>query len=287
MQTNLFDSDRPMTMLGVAGRLTHRTTQPGGEGGTEWTRQRWISEARPIRGYGDGAFIRAELRFDDDCKNGHNTFAITGTVTTARREARGFDILAGGCVHDDIAANFPELAPLVRWHLTSSDGPMHYIANTLYHAGDADHNGLRAGERRQIINGRTKEPCFELVAVNAAPALISSTPTGDAYRGTETAPLFILNNRMDGAIALMPPPPKLEWRPLYRIGEGKARDLGAARSSAVWPEATDEQLSQPRDVLKAALEARHAALCEAFRADMERAGFIWEPRLYREPVTQA
>jgi hypothetical protein len=31
-----------------------------------------------------------------------------------------------------IAAVWPEFAHLLKWHLTSTDGPMHYIANTLY-----------------------------------------------------------------------------------------------------------------------------------------------------------
>lgn len=38
-------------------------------------------------------------------------------------------------IHDDIAKHFPELAPLLRWHLCSTDSPMHYVANALYWAG--------------------------------------------------------------------------------------------------------------------------------------------------------
>lgn len=92
--------------------------------------QKWISEARRVKGYGEPAFLRVEIRHDDQCKNGHNSFAITGDI----RGAQGRDI-AGGCLHDDIARVFPELAHLIKWHLSSTDGPMHYVANTLYWLG--------------------------------------------------------------------------------------------------------------------------------------------------------
>lgn len=93
--------------------------------------QKWISEARPISGYGKGAMLRVEIRHDDSCGNGHNSFAITAEVF--KPEAR--DIEAGGCLHDEIARVFPELAGLVKWHLCSTDEPMHYLANTLYWLG--------------------------------------------------------------------------------------------------------------------------------------------------------
>lgn len=76
--------------------------------------------------------IRAEYRFDDDCRNGHNTFTITGTID--RRSGSLWCDDSGGCLHDEIRKHFPELAPYIKWHLVSTDGPMHYIANTVYHA---------------------------------------------------------------------------------------------------------------------------------------------------------
>ena len=80
------------------------------------------------RYYGPRALIKANVRYDDDCGNGHNTFAITGEIYIPGRR----DCEACGCLHDYIARVFPELAPFIKWHLTSSDGPMHYIENTLY-----------------------------------------------------------------------------------------------------------------------------------------------------------
>lgn len=88
--------------------------------------------------------IVAELRFDDGCKNGHASFAITGEIRDTRyRGDRA--IVTCGCIHDEIAKHFPELAHLIPWHLTSTDGPMHYIANTVYLAPRcAEPGALRA-----------------------------------------------------------------------------------------------------------------------------------------------
>ena len=69
--------------------------------------------------------LTVEMRFDDQCKNGHSSFSITGTIRDDRvRHDDGF--VAGGCIHEEIEKAFPEFAPLIKWHLTSTDGPMHY-----------------------------------------------------------------------------------------------------------------------------------------------------------------
>lgn len=273
-----FDSDKAMTVCGVSGRLTHRTTKPGQAAGL-WFHQRWISEPRPLPNpHEEGAMIRAELRFDDDPSNGRNTFAITGNIFKWSRNG-GTINLGGDCVHDEIAAAFPELAHLIPWHLTSTDGPMHYVANAVHFAGDRDQDGLRAGEERPLINGRTKRPMWELVAVTGGPrgvgVAISTTPTGLKYQGAETVPLFTLEKSWDGEEP--PATPVLEWRRMMRRGEGKARELDSARRAAVWPEATDDELSVEPAALTAALAARLPALIERFRADMAAAGFYWSP----------
>ncbi|MBB5985994.1 hypothetical protein [Sphingobium lignivorans] len=270
-----FSDETRHAINGIDGRLYARHVRP--DAPHLFSAQKWISEGRrgrEARIYGPNARLHAVIRFDDSCKNGHQSFAITAEISGA---ARRIDDGSIGCHHEAIAETFPELAHLIKWHLCSTDGPMHYISNTIYHAGDRDHNGLRAGERRQIINGRTKQPCWTLEAVNAEGVRISSTPTGDMYRGAETVPLFILEKGFDGQQEDLPPAPVLKWVPLYREGEGKARDLDAARQSAAWPDATDEELSAEPDELKAALEARLPALIEAFRADMSAAGLLWSP----------
>lgn len=41
----------------------------------------------------------------------------------------------GGADHETIARLFPEFRPYLRWHLVSTAGPMHYLANAAYWAG--------------------------------------------------------------------------------------------------------------------------------------------------------
>ena len=209
--------------------------------------------------------ITVNIRFDDSCRNGHESFAITGDID--EKTARGtWREHSGGCIHEEIARHFPELARLIPWHLTSTDGPMHYLANTLYLAGDRDSNGLLKGEKRQIKNGRTGLPCWKLTAINEAGEEVESWNLPKEYDG-ETPPESKFT---------------MEWRPWCRTGEGKARELDAARRAANWPEATDEELSAPRADLEAALLKRAPALLEAFRADIEAAGLIWPVAITEE-----
>lgn len=142
-----------------------------------WSSRRLLADSRSVR---------VTLRFDDSCRNGHQTFSITGE----ERRADGRDG-SSGCIHELLAEAFPELAHLIKWHGVTTDGPLHYVKNVVCHAGD--------------------------------------------------------------------------------------RDLAAARSVAVWPEATDEELCAEPAVLREALERRLPALLAAFRADVEACGLLWEP----------
>ncbi len=96
--------------------------------------------------------IRARVRYDDKCNNGRNTFSITGEID--RLEGKRWREDSGGCIHGEIAKHFPELAPFVKWHLCSSDGPLHYVANTVYLAGDRE---LDAARRAAIWPDATDE----------------------------------------------------------------------------------------------------------------------------------
>ena len=95
---------------------------------------------KQITYYGEPSIMTVEVRYDDECGNGHNTFAITADIRPVDRH-RGWE--AGGVLHDEVTKHFPELAPFIKWHNCSSDGPMYYIANTVYHAGDRDCHGLQ------------------------------------------------------------------------------------------------------------------------------------------------
>ncbi len=78
--------------------------------------------------------ITAEVRYDDQCGNGHNSFSITAEIY-CRGALGSWQEGSFGCCHDEVAKHFPELVPFIKWHLTSSDGPMHYVENTLYWLG--------------------------------------------------------------------------------------------------------------------------------------------------------
>lgn len=77
--------------------------------------------------------MQVTIRHDDRCGNGHNSFSITASICAGfaytENKAHSF-----GCLHNEIAKHFPELEQYIKWHLCSTDGPMHYIANTTYHA---------------------------------------------------------------------------------------------------------------------------------------------------------
>lgn len=302
-----FDSDRAMSVLGVPGRLTHRTVKPDQAAGL-WFKQRWISEGRPAGDdYPTGSTIKAEIRFDDELGNGHNGFAITATVWNPRR--RG-DCEACGCLHDDIAAVFPELAGLIKWHLSSTDGPMHYVANTVYHASNRDHSGRAAGEACAFENlirfgdspvthkvtaklglfirermqatgdgAYRLDPiggAFQVVAFNhEKPETFSPNYSLVGFGGRwHEAPFKDKATAEEWAQALNTCRVQFEVR-ATQFSEGKTRNLEAARSCAVWPDAADEQLTAPRAELEAALLARLPALLDAMRQDITAAGFFW------------
>lgn len=59
-------------------------------------------------------------------------FFITGSIDE-RVGLKGWSEDSGGCIHDEIAKHFPELKPLIQFHLWGQDGiPMHYVENAVY-----------------------------------------------------------------------------------------------------------------------------------------------------------
>lgn len=254
---------------------------------------------RPVEGYGKGAAIWAHVRFDDECGNGHNTFAITGTVRVPRQK----DAAAFGCLHDDLALAFPELAPFIKWHLCDTTGPMHYIGNTVYAAGDRDCWGLKAGEPKSFEDAVRfgKNPITHKLSKSFAKFLQENRRGLDGDFDFEVLPIYHKDTSYkfgpkytfggyEAAKEWYQCPFDTEAEALnflkalqtcepefIRIptawGEGKARDLDAARRAAVWPDATDEDLTAPG--LKERLEARLPSLLLEFRAAMESLGFTW------------
>lgn len=189
---------------------------------------------------GKPAIIEATVRYDDQCGNGHNSFAITGTISAGG---------PSGCIHEDIAKHFPEFAPYIKWHLTSSDGPMHYVANTVYLAGAKDYRGL-------LADGKSKLPVWELVVRNSKGELVKSN--SNSWVDSAECPTESFTAK---------------YEPVWIDGEGKARELDSARCAAVWLDATDEDLTAPG--LEQRLIDRLPALMAEFKTTVESLGFTY------------
>ena len=197
--------------------------------------------------------ITANVRYDDKCNNGHNSFAITTNIESSFSK-QVWSEESGGCCHEEIAEHFPLLAPLIKWHGTTSEWPLHYIENTVYAAGDKDYNGLAKGEFRHFKS-------------------LGKLQNG----GVEGVPLWVLKVPQEIKSEIYshekPKAVVVEWVAYGTTGKGKERDFKAARNSAVWPEATDEELSAPD--LEQKLLARLPALMEEFKLAVESLGFTY------------
>lgn len=191
----------------------------------------------------------ASVCYDDKDHRGHKGLSLTAKLFTKDRRWSEPTVIhksgetlwcnGGGCLHNEIAKRFPQLAPLIKWHLCSTDGPIHYVPNTVYHAGDKDCWGLRKGEKRQILfGGDPGQPCWEYVIIDK---------DGNEH------PVYNL--------------------PQLPHTEGKERNLDAARTTAIWPDATDEDLTAPG--LEERLEARLPRLMKEFKAAVESLGFTY------------
>jgi hypothetical protein len=190
--------------------------------------------------------ITATVRHDDQCGNGHNTFSVTADIECKNEFGRWREY-GGGCCHEEIAKHFPELAPVIKWHLTSTDGPMHYIANTVYHAEQ---------------HGPTHAWVTYTVPVPADPLNIFEEHKRElmGYIKAEKA------KAAEGVAGYV-----VKWDEKTV----KVRNLDYARSSAVWPDATDEQLTADKATLTAALTARLPALMAEFKAAVESLGLVY------------
>lgn len=249
----------------------------------------------------NGDVIIAMVRYDDECGNGHNSFAITGELydrdfikgESSVTNSKGVERYLGacGCLHEEIAKHFPELKPLIKWHLVSSKGPMHYVANTLWHASDSASPGKAPGtpcqfeERVQFlgfpVTFKASKSLREWMRTHPDHNTLEPVPVLYVKRPGETCdfkPKFTLTGFPVKEWHQAPFDSEMEAREwIAAMGHGwqfveipvgwiqpKERNLDYARSSAVWPEATDEELCQEPEKLKAALLERLPALMAEF-----------------------
>ena len=229
-------------IAGVEGRFMAVIAPSKGNGNGCFLNQKWLATRTiPKTDEWGRCSITVEIRYDDECKNGHNTFSITGRIRRLGKR----DYVMVGCIHEEIANYFPELAHLIKWHLVSSDGPMHYIANTVYHA-------TQHGATKAWIYYTHTDP---LKLADERETCLCYTSEIEKIKKAETTPGYTV--KWDETTA-------------------KTQNLDYARSSACWPEATDEELSVSPEELTKVLQARLPALMEAFRRDIEACGLLWE-----------
>ena len=252
---------------------------------------------------GETYLITATVRHDDRHGSGHNSFSVTGEIRRLDRARRWVED-SSGCIHDKVIEHFPEVAHLIKWHLSSTHGPLHYVANTVYLAGNCDHNGLKAGEvlrwkyairfgnspithpigkrlRKFLEKGKFVFPTgihfggFEIIEVphKRDPACFKPRYTFKGVGGEwHEAPFRTRGEAKEWYEAFRQCQVEFIKTP-WQCSEGKDRQLDAARRSAVWPDASDKDLTAPG--LKERLEARLPDLLNDFRTDVEKFGLEW------------
>ena len=77
---------------------------------------------------------KIEIRLNDECRNGHEDFAITADFWLPNNIRRDRNIISGGCCHEEILKVRPDLKIFEQLHLCDFRGyPMHYVENAFYH----------------------------------------------------------------------------------------------------------------------------------------------------------
>jgi len=159
----------------------------------------YTTKWQPITLHGERIKVQATVKFSDDCGNGHNTLSVTGETQTPVGRSLSF-----GCCHEEIIAAFPRLEGLINYHLCSSDGPMHYVANTIYHAKEIP-------EKQDQWWFRLEGKVIKIVSLAERDAMIEKYGDNAVFED-------------------------------YPNSMAKGSDIDAARSCAIWPDAALEQL---------------------------------------------
>lgn len=82
----------------------------------------------------EGNTMRIKIRLNDECKNGHQDFAITADVYQKDKPKIDKYHIMGGCCHEEILKVRPDLNIFVDLHLCDYKGiPMYAVENGYYH----------------------------------------------------------------------------------------------------------------------------------------------------------
>jgi hypothetical protein len=104
--------------------------------------------------------VKATIRLDDECKNGHEDFSITGEVYYKGR------LESCGCCHEDILEFYPEFKIFIDLHLCQFDGtPMYAIENGFYHLENKQYHRVKStlfcnDEELEILKSAKDKPFF-------------------------------------------------------------------------------------------------------------------------------
>ena len=187
-----------------------------------------------------GLIVKLEVTLSwwDLCKNGHNSFFIRSHAYV-KKSVLDTDLRKEyyQLTQQDVDVYFPQLKKAYAYYraLFSPYGPLYYFENTTYQAGAVDCWGTKAGEQRKTAEGLLK------------------------WRNSSGFKLHFGDKTDEFCVPI--------------LGEGKKRDLDAARNSSFWPDATDEELSLERSALLELLEMRLQGIMTNFKSFIEKLGF--------------
>lgn len=189
-----------------------------------------------------GKIVRLEVTVSwwDYCKNGHNSFIIRShAYTKTSRNVTDLRKDYYQLSQQDVDMYFPHLKPAYSYYkaLFSPYGPLYYLENTTYLAGNKDFRGFEPGQQTTNKEG--------------ALAWRSDVAFGIHYG--EKTPIYNI--------------------PI--ISEGKARQFEVARQAAFWPDADDAVLSGSREVLLQKLAQRLPLVMQEFKAYVHSLGFTY------------
>lgn len=100
----------------------------------------------------ENANCKIEIRLDDECRNGHEDFAITADFWQVGKPRTDKWWQMGGCFHSEILELRPDLAPFVNLHLSDFNGaPMGVISNGMYYGFPGKYHHKNAGPEALAI----------------------------------------------------------------------------------------------------------------------------------------
>lgn len=247
----------------------------------------------------EGVNHRYTLKARWGVDNGRHTFSIGIEIERAGAYMGHWNKVGSSRSPELMAQLWPEHLRALDYHLVSLSGPLHYIANTVYLAGIRDCFGWEPGEQRK--EKETGMPLwradtdllFHVMASATPPAPLElqyepmrvekpmnwgpnkGIPVGEPQRDADGLHLWRIPGTGLPLVRSLTQPKPLVFQLKPYLGEGKERDLAAARVCAIWPDATDEELSVPEKKLEAALQRRLPKLLWELKAVVESFGMTY------------